>query len=273
MKRFKKGFTLAEVLITLSIIGIIAAIVMPTVISSYQYKTIGVKLSKFAASTEQSARAYVVSDGSFDTRTTAGKRRILDFINDSFLITGVTNTTNQATYLADLAGVSAATITPTEAQQASTFAFDYQSGTNELITAALTNLTTNVEITRTAATADTPETYTANPTGNYAILKDGTYVTFAPITAAQYTNHPAAVNTNKVGLPAIDVTFIPNVSGLSQTAQKQFHFVITELGYVVPHDMDACLWEIYQADWATNSKMFAEGRACNGGLAANTANP
>ena len=80
MKNFKKGFTLAEVLITLSIIGIVAAIVMPSVMSSYQYKTIGVKLSKFASTLEQSARAYVVMND------TLNANNVLDMLNDSLIL-------------------------------------------------------------------------------------------------------------------------------------------------------------------------------------------
>jgi prepilin-type N-terminal cleavage/methylation domain-containing protein len=49
MKKFKSGFTLAEVLITLGIIGVVAAIVMPSVMTNYTYKTVGVKLSKFVS--------------------------------------------------------------------------------------------------------------------------------------------------------------------------------------------------------------------------------
>jgi len=68
MKNFKLGFTLAEVLITLGIIGVVAAIVMPTVMSSYQYKTVGVKLSKFVSQTEGAARAYVAQNDVFGVK-------------------------------------------------------------------------------------------------------------------------------------------------------------------------------------------------------------
>ena len=65
MKRMKSGFTLAEVLITLGIIGVISAIVMPSVMSNYTYKTVGVKLSKFAAQLEGATRPYVVQNEVF----------------------------------------------------------------------------------------------------------------------------------------------------------------------------------------------------------------
>ena len=86
-KRFKSGFTLAEVLITIAVIGVVAAITMPTMISSYQYKTVGVKLSKFAANIESNARAYVSATKSLSTITD-----VKDFVTDSFLFTsGDTN--------------------------------------------------------------------------------------------------------------------------------------------------------------------------------------
>ena len=97
MKKIKMGFTLAEVLITLSIIGIVAAITLPSVMSSYQYKTVGVKLSKFMSTTEDSARAYVVANDSFkgvttettgtSSATTKVKDSIIqDFISEIFMI-------------------------------------------------------------------------------------------------------------------------------------------------------------------------------------------
>ena len=43
----KKAFTLAEVLITLGIIGIVAAMTLPVVIGNYQKKVTAAKVKKF----------------------------------------------------------------------------------------------------------------------------------------------------------------------------------------------------------------------------------
>ena len=42
----KKGFTLAEVLITLGIIGVVAALTMPALINKYQKKVLEVNVKK-----------------------------------------------------------------------------------------------------------------------------------------------------------------------------------------------------------------------------------
>ena len=84
MKKLKTGFTLAEVLITIAVIGIVAALTLPNMITSYQYKTLGTKLSKFAASVESSARAYTVSNANFSTSDAANTKR---FAAESFLVT------------------------------------------------------------------------------------------------------------------------------------------------------------------------------------------
>ena len=88
--RKKLGFTLAEVLITLSIIGVVAAITLPSLMTSYQYKTVGVKLSKFMAAAESGARAYVVANGSFNSTDTAA---IADFVDSSFVIKEIASKT------------------------------------------------------------------------------------------------------------------------------------------------------------------------------------
>ena len=46
-KSIKKGFTLAEVLITLGVIGVVAALTLPSVIANYQKKEMAIRLKKF----------------------------------------------------------------------------------------------------------------------------------------------------------------------------------------------------------------------------------
>ena len=55
----KKGFTLAEVLITLSIVGVIAAVTLPTFVSSTTKAQIGPKLGKAVAMLEQANKALL----------------------------------------------------------------------------------------------------------------------------------------------------------------------------------------------------------------------
>lgn len=92
MKKFKSGFTLAEVLITLGIIGVVAAIVMPSVMTNYTYKTVGVKLSKFVSQLEGSTRPYVVQNTIFSDAATAQ-----DYIVESFLIRNLDDLKDDAT--------------------------------------------------------------------------------------------------------------------------------------------------------------------------------
>ena len=60
----KQGFTLAEVLITLGIIGVVAALVIPAKIESYQKKRVEVKLEKFYSTFNQALRRSVEENGS-----------------------------------------------------------------------------------------------------------------------------------------------------------------------------------------------------------------
>ena len=57
MKKF--GFTMAEVLITLTIIGVVAALVLPTFTSNMQKQKIGPKLAKAVAVFEQAAQSVL----------------------------------------------------------------------------------------------------------------------------------------------------------------------------------------------------------------------
>lgn len=70
----RKGFTLAEVLITLGIIGIVTAITIPTIIENHQKKEVTVKLKKMYSTLNQVIQKYTADNGvpidNFDTSMT-----------------------------------------------------------------------------------------------------------------------------------------------------------------------------------------------------------
>ena len=47
MRKFRKGFTLAEVLITLTIIGVVAALTAPALVNNAGFARVGPSLAKF----------------------------------------------------------------------------------------------------------------------------------------------------------------------------------------------------------------------------------
>lgn len=61
----KIGFTLAEVLLTLGVIGVVAAITIPTLISNYQKKVISVSLKKAYATISNGFRLSEVNNGPY----------------------------------------------------------------------------------------------------------------------------------------------------------------------------------------------------------------
>lgn len=62
MKR-KVGFTLAEVLITLGIIGIVAAMTIPNIIAGYRKKVVETRLAKLYSSVNQAIKMSEVKNG------------------------------------------------------------------------------------------------------------------------------------------------------------------------------------------------------------------
>lgn len=232
MKRLKKGFTLAEVLITLAIIGVVAAIVMPSVMSNYQYKSVGVKLSKFMATVEAAARPFVVNNDNFSV-TTKGtgdnattESNASDFINEAFIFK---------------------TFEPAKGGEGKD-AKDILSYP-PLSSAKLTEYGT------ITPSAERP----------LATLKDGTAIQVAIDDTAYTNDHLTLVPVEKYGAPIFRITFDPNVQGLPKSAHKNFTFSVTELGYVFPHENDACTWDLYNAGFATNAKSFATGTNCHVG--------
>ncbi len=64
---YKKGFTLAEVLITLGIIGVVAAMTIPTLVQNYKKKIVETKLKKVYSIMNQAIKMSTVENG--DTTT------------------------------------------------------------------------------------------------------------------------------------------------------------------------------------------------------------
>ena len=63
MKKFFKGFTLAEVLITLTVIGVVAALTLPTVISHHNKKVVETKLAKFYSTMNEAIQRSIIDNG------------------------------------------------------------------------------------------------------------------------------------------------------------------------------------------------------------------
>ena len=66
----KTAFTLAEVLITLGIIGVVAAMTMPALIVNYQKKSLATQTQKFYSMMSQAVKQYMVDEGVDDLRNT-----------------------------------------------------------------------------------------------------------------------------------------------------------------------------------------------------------
>ena len=62
----KCAFTLAEVLITLGIIGVVAAITIPSLVTNYQKHVVETKLAKFNSTMNQAMRLSMVDNGDPD---------------------------------------------------------------------------------------------------------------------------------------------------------------------------------------------------------------
>ncbi len=62
-KSLKFGFTLAEILITLAIIGVVAALTLPTLVQNYKKKEYSTKLKKFYSTMQQAIQLSEIDNG------------------------------------------------------------------------------------------------------------------------------------------------------------------------------------------------------------------
>ena len=72
----KQGFTLAEVLITLGIIGIVAAMTIPTLVANYQAKSWSTSAAVFERKLEEALKVMNTQ------QTLAGYTTTEDFVNE-----------------------------------------------------------------------------------------------------------------------------------------------------------------------------------------------
>ena len=85
----KCAFTLAEVLITLGIIGVVAAITIPSLVTNYQKHVVETKLAKFNSTMNQAVRLSMVDNGDPDGWVEQSREYtyadMVDFMNTYFL--------------------------------------------------------------------------------------------------------------------------------------------------------------------------------------------
>ena len=77
----KKGFTLAEVLITLGIIGVVAALAAPALNNSTQKAKVGPALSKFI-NTMETAHEHIIVDNQADSLSTVTENDVDTYITE-----------------------------------------------------------------------------------------------------------------------------------------------------------------------------------------------
>ncbi len=225
MKKLKSGFTLAEVLITIAVIGIVATMVMPSVMTNHTYKTMGTKLSKFIAQIEDSARPFVVMNDNFEKDEAGGAtsiRGLQEYLEDTFVVTnGDELDVVESNYVLSTVPTGNDKYESLKGEQA---------GTGKPI----------------------------------LHLKDGTSLVAYSV-ADDGNNGPdqKIIDTDKVGDAVFTLRFSPNISGVPKSAQQSFYFVVTNLGYVFPDQTDACTLDLYQKGFDVKAYDFKKDAACN----------
>ena len=240
MKKF--GFTLAEVLITLGIIGVVAAVTMPTLTMNTRYKELGTRFQKFHTNMENAARAYVAANGEFNTD-----------INKNGKNKGNTVTTEQLKDFYNSSLKFKATYTAANGQTSDNILLPNTSG-------GLVYM--NYELS---------DEHNANI--NYGVFSDGSAISYDP---AWITPHPdqgdswsiRAYNDlfkghsqEKYGTIVGYFDYFPNVKGLPKNTRRAHDFIITSKGFIYPW-VDKCAFYAYKNNWKFDPAWFKSGGNC-----------
>lgn len=133
MKKIKFGFTLAEVLIAMGVVGVIAALTIPNLMNDYQKKSLAAAAHKFYSQTEDALGSYLAehnADSLYEAGMSSGAG-VVNFFKDNFKITtdcGTSKTPCFASTYTSIDGTSTVDITP--ANYACTYVFTLPSGTS-----------------------------------------------------------------------------------------------------------------------------------------------
>lgn len=86
--RFRLAFTLAEVLVTLGILGVVAAMTMPTLVGNYQKKSYVTQLSKVCNEIQQAALKYKNDKNAINLREAGltSQAEIKNFLHNNFKV-------------------------------------------------------------------------------------------------------------------------------------------------------------------------------------------
>ena len=83
LKQIKKAFTLAEVLITLAIIGVVATLTTPAIMRNSQYAKIGPQLAKIVTTLETGIQAVCTEQDKYYFKDVINESDVTDFSLDS----------------------------------------------------------------------------------------------------------------------------------------------------------------------------------------------
>lgn len=106
-----KGFTLAEVLVTLGIIGVVSAMTVPSLMQNYQKKSYVAQIHKFYNELQQAAQQYMTEHNAVNLREAGltSNAALNDFVKSNFKVIndcGSTNTPCMALQYRKLSGTN-----------------------------------------------------------------------------------------------------------------------------------------------------------------------
>ncbi len=119
LKHIKTGFTLAEVLVTLGIIGVVSAMTIPTLVQNYQRKVYVTQLHKVYNEVMQAAKMYVTDNNYLnfgESRIRNNSTELRNFMTNYFKVVNDCGTRYRPCFADEYSSLSGATISSKNGQ-------------------------------------------------------------------------------------------------------------------------------------------------------------